>query len=1535
MDKKTFSRIVSAVSAAAIGCSWTLGAIPPAAAAAQQEISAENAQEEQLIPVIVKLKGDSVLASDQAADMGAEFIDSPQAEKIGTVIESLQDRAEGYLRQLYPDLEIGFRYSLVFNGFSCQLPESVIEEAKSSPLIEDICPSCTYSAPKPMMTESGSMAGVPEFQEITGATGEGELIAILDTELNTAHSMFMAIDALDNKLSKEQVSTLAKDKKFTSEVDPEKAYVSSKLPYVYDYSDDTPYEVADEDIYHGTHVAGIAAGNRTATPKGDPISGIAPDAQIAFMKIFQKEEVGDGVFESYCTDEAIAAALEDAVALKADVINMSLGSSNEGIQDIVYADIIKAVDNAGITLCAAAGNEGESYLGYDGPNITANVDTGTVNEPAIFPTVFSVASADNPKLEVFTFTAGGKKFTYVDGSTEHLCSELAGHEYQAVYVGEASVEDIGEADLTGKIALCYDSGGITYEEKCINAYNAGAVAVISCDSFTAPRSGVSNGDAPIPMASVLYEDGEILMGMSDVKVTFSDEDPVKEDLPPSVSSFSSSGVSSSLSIDPEIMGVGGDVLSASYYDGYEKLGGTSMATPYVAGCVAAADQYLKKQGLDLTGSEKTAYIKNLLMNSAVPYTYDGEFVSPRRQGAGLISLSNLLEDNVIVTGTNGLAKIELGDQLGDSFNFDIEIKNISDKTVDLGTPYLYLDSDSYYFSDTYSDFVITGTRSIDFTLEQTQLEPIPAGETAKVRFDVSLDPNFLKEYESHFLNGFFIEGFVYFAPNENCCPISIPLLGFHGDWADVPIFDDGLLAAPEFGSFAGSNELINDLPLGQLTLLINQLLDHEAASEDGSFNTQKAMELIHDDPQIQEKIQALRDGMIYISPDDDYIADTLAYSFLPLRQAKFSDIMIYNEQGELLTEYAPEWKPSHLTMVCTPSYDLTTLPEGKYTAEISAYIDYPGAEDHKQTISREFVVDKTAPKVTSVLEEKDGRKLLTVTASDKDLDALFINGYDPELSFNNEDTFEDDLIAASTVMNGENSFVFYGLDYLDHYDHDSIILDCLAEHYNNELFEYNIMDVILPEYSSDGTATFTCDVTGMTDYQITVMDRAMNSSMIYSPVDPEYALREGIWWGTSDSTDRYLYRGDPEGYGSAFIEQSNGEERAIALEYDGSTLSYTDANSSAAHTAQITWNNKNCFTAVWEDGTEEVYKYQSMGHILDFMFFSNDELVELAMRYEEELFGERPNDGEAVRGNGSEVYVSLYTRDSNGEIIAESFYQIDRFDGTFTDNYGMPACIADYCDIIPGVWSGSTYIDDYCDVRFFYFNEDGTGKIVYQTDKHEEKFTYELSGKNISFTFENGTEETHERSAFSKRTFSLDGFGGEQLFYMGDPQYFYFFSNEELGAFAYDYYEVINGQRPAQCTIRNINDGAAEISLFDEEGQLLEMYSVSTNTANGTDQNGRYVYLLDPGSEDMNMGDVDGDGVIDATDASAVLTIYAANQTGEPLILTDREQTAANVNGDQYIDATDASAILSYYSYTQTGGTADIVTFISEIMLTA
>ncbi|MBQ8960220.1 MAG: S8 family serine peptidase [Ruminococcus sp.] len=1533
MNKKLSSRFLSTVSALTIGCSWSLGALPPTAALAQ-EAPTESAQEDQIVPVIVKLKGDAVLATEQASGMGAEFIETPQAEKLSSVIGKAQDRAVSALRELYPELEVGFRYSLVFNGFSCELPESLIEEAKSISFIEDICPSCKYSAPKPMMTSSGGAAYAPQFEEITGASGEGELIAVIDSELNTAHSMFMAIDQLQNKLSKSDIQALAKDNKFTADIDPDKAYLSSKLPFIYDYTDDTPYDVTDEDIYHGTHVAGIAAGNRTATPKGDPISGIAPDAQIAFMKIFEKEEYGEGLFDSYCTDETIAAALEDAVALKADVINMSLGSPSEGIEDLVYAQIIEAVDNAGIVLCAAAGNEGESYLGPDGPNITANVDLGTLNEPAIFPTVFSVASADNTKIEVYHFTAGGETFSYVDGSSEHPCFELAGDKYEAVYVGNAEGSEIGSLDLTGKIALCGSGGELSYEEKSNNAANAGAAAIIICDSYYSPRMAVTNGEAPIPMAYVMYEESQKLMAMSDIWVTFSDEEAELEDLPREVSYFSSSGVSSSLSIDPEIMGIGGDVLSASYYDGYEKMGGTSMATPFVAGCVAVADQYLKQQGIDLTGSEKTAYIKDLLMNSASPYSSDGEFVSPRRQGAGLVDLGGLLEDTVIARGSGGRAKVELGDKVGDKFSFDIELKNISDKTVDLGTPYLYLSTDDYYHNDDIDEYCILGERSADFTMSQTDLAPIPAKGSAKVHFDVELDPDFVKEYGSMFPNGYFIEGYVYFVPNENCCPISIPLLGFHGDWAAVPIFDDGLLASSELGVYAGENELLTEYPLGETVLLLDQLIDYESVTDEGQFSYYQALMQIMDDQEKSDKLSALGDGMVYISPNEDQIADILAYSYVPLRQARFSEVMIYNEEGELLTEYDPSWQISHISMVSSPKLDLSQLPEGKYTAEISAYIDYPGAEENKQTIRREFTVDRTAPEVSSSIEEKDGRKLLTVTASDPHLDAFYINALDPSQDTMTIEGLERSFQTAASWLQGENSFLFHDPNYNKLYEQECMITNYLSNSFDSDIYTYNFMDVVLPEYDSDGNASITYDITDFSEYQISILDRAMNAVVVYSQVSPETALREGSWWGTSETTDRYLFTG--EGYGCCITDQSDGVEHFIDMSYDGTTLTYTD-DKGDTYSAQITWKNKDCFTALWEDGNSEEFKFQSYGPMDYNSFFSNEELIRLTKEYENDVFGQAPAYGEAKRSTGSDIEVRLYDEDDEGNIYNESLYLIDRFTGTFYDGYGSEICLSDYDPIQPGVWGGSTNYEDYCAVRFYYFSEDGSGKRVDQTDKSEQPFTYDVSGKNITFTFEDGSQETYERTSPAKGCIYLgDALVDENCeflyYYSDDSDSFTFYSNIELAELCYDHYEARNGQRPEQSTARNISSSEVEISLYDGQGELLDVYTVSMLYADGFNSANDYIILTDPSWVEVKYGDVDGDGSIDSTDASQVLVIYAANQTGEPMELTDRESSAADINMDGFIDASDASTILAYYSYTQTGGTKDIFEFIYTIM---
>ena len=70
---------------------------------------------------------------------------------------------------------------------------------------------------------------------------------------------------------------------------------------------------------------------------------------------------------------------------------------------------------------------------------------------------------------------------------------------------------------------------------------------------------------------------------------------------------------------------------------------------------------------------------------------------------------------------------------------------------------------------------------------------------------------------------------------------------------------------------------------------------------------------------------------------------------------------------------------------------------------------------------------------------------------------------------------------------------------------------------------------------------------------------------------------------------------------------------------------------------------------------------------------------------------------------------------------------------------------------------------------------------------------------------------------------------------------------------------------------------------------------------------------------DVSLGDLDGDGVIDASDASTVLAAYAAVQSGGDSGLDAAQTSAADVDGNGVVDASDASTILAYYAFVQTG----------------
>ncbi|MBR5684387.1 MAG: hypothetical protein IKW96_14120 [Ruminococcus sp.] len=77
-------------------------------------------------------------------------------------------------------------------------------------------------------------------------------------------------------------------------------------------------------------------------------------------------------------------------------------------------------------------------------------------------------------------------------------------------------------------------------------------------------------------------------------------------------------------------------------------------------------------------------------------------------------------------------------------------------------------------------------------------------------------------------------------------------------------------------------------------------------------------------------------------------------------------------------------------------------------------------------------------------------------------------------------------------------------------------------------------------------------------------------------------------------------------------------------------------------------------------------------------------------------------------------------------------------------------------------------------------------------------------------------------------------------------------------------------------------------------------------------------------------GDVNGDGTVDATDASSVLAAYASVSSGQESPLYTYQESAADINGDNIIDAVDASMILSYYAYVSVSDEGAIFTDFLE-----
>ena len=734
--------------------------------------------------------------------------------------------------------------------------EQVILETQYAPAVVDV-----DLPDDPNMSTSSSMIG-SNAAWAAGYTGAGSRIAVIDTGTDTDHQSFSAA-GFDYSLQKQaeqagktvedynlldtaEIASVLSQLHVSSGVTANQLYLNTKLPFGYNYVDkdlDITHD-RDQQGEHGSHVAGISTAN-AYIPNADgtfsnaldtvKVQGVAPDAQLITMKVFGKN---GGAYES---DYLVA--IEDAIVLKCDSINLSLGSSNPGASrhdQKEYQAILDSLAQCGVVVAIAAGNasswvaeaQNAGYLYAD------DVSMDMVGSPGSYTNSLCVASIDNAGVTGEYFTVGENVVVYTQstGFKNQPLATIAGeHEYLLIDgVGTEEEFSAIAGELEGKIAVC-SRGTTSFYQKAEAAVANGAIATIiynnqpgsiSMDltdyTQTAPCVSVTQADGAMLKAAATPVTGAVQYYVGKLTVKEGIGSQIREEKYHTMSDFSSWGVPGTLEMKPEITAPGGNIYSVNGLiaggTSYENMSGTSMATPQVAGMVALVAQYIRESGLaQKTGLTPRVLAQSLLMSTAVPqlenWGEEGDGYYPvLRQGAGLANVSKAIAaDSYILMGADanqsyadGKVKVELGDdpaRTGD-YTFSFSIHNLTDaeKTYALSADFftqgvftnvVNQNGDQGDYMDTW-----TAMLDADVTFDVGQSVTVSANGSADVKVTVKLTDAQKAALNDKYPSGAYIQGFVYAksgATTEGAegTEHSIPVLGFYGNWSDGSMFEVG------------------------------------------------------------------------------------------------------------------------------------------------------------------------------------------------------------------------------------------------------------------------------------------------------------------------------------------------------------------------------------------------------------------------------------------------------------------------------------------------------------------------------------------------------------------------------------------------------------------------------------------------------------------------------------------------------------------------------------------------------------------------
>ena len=756
-------------------------------------------------PLLESFTAEQIAARTTAVCEQTAALEAAIAEVQARVADALAD--EVVMEFTYTMGTVGFSVTTVFGNLEALKAVEGVDSVYVAPVFD--VPVNGEESLNALTSNSSNMIGA-DVANATGYTGRGMRIAILDTGITVDHPSFAALpdEALVDPMTRDSVD------KIWDQLNAGKmatkfnlSYYNSKIPFIFNYtSGDFNVSNSFAGSDHGTHVAGIAAANRV---EGVDVVGMAPDAQLVVMQVFQQ---GGGA-----AWPTIMAALEDCVLLEVDTVNLSLGSAAgfydpEG-QMLETLNLFLSTD---IQVLIASGNDtNNAYMNLWGGDMSLifNPDIGLAGTPSTYSTALAVGSVDNDGYEMYYITVGGVDYGFMDNATSETTNFLAnfrdGELEYVVVPGVGAPEDYEGLDVTGKVALV-SRGEIAFTEKQAYAAEMGAIAVIVYNNDRGPF-GMLITDGGIPAVSIDREAGAALIeaagedGIGTLKVCNADSKIFK--VPQTVSAFSSWGVTPDLKLKPEISGVGGSIyatrdpgLTGAYY-GY--MSGTSMATPQIAGAMAVLIQYLDENYPEITGAEQRVMAANILMSTANPVMYNDMYeYSPRAQGAGLADLVKATTTAAYLSNpaaSESRPKAEFGDDPDRTgvFSFSFTITNISDETVS------YTFDSSVLTEQIYGGwFIANAPFGLEAKVSVPELVEVPAGETVTVEAQLVLTDND-KAYLDYFPNGIYVEGFLYAVPtNEDGVTLSMPMVGFYGDWSDAPVFDTDTQSGMYLGSYS-------------------------------------------------------------------------------------------------------------------------------------------------------------------------------------------------------------------------------------------------------------------------------------------------------------------------------------------------------------------------------------------------------------------------------------------------------------------------------------------------------------------------------------------------------------------------------------------------------------------------------------------------------------------------------------------------------------------------------------------------------------